>query len=298
MKLAIVVDSSCGLTKKQAEKKGWFYLPLIINIDGIEYRDGIDITPENFYKMYKKESISFTSATPPGETLKLFKKLSAEYDQVIVYPISSGLSSQYETLIILAKEFSNVKIIKSKEVTYSIIADLIKLEEDIKNNDLTYKQGIKIFEERKFDSKIRCLYLIPKHNDALLNGGRLTPSAAKLAKLLKIVPVIIVKDGKLEKFEKGRIFDRTVIRLFENHYKNILKTISEENKLTLFLLDVKCADRDKLYEAILKVIDGNPNVEIVKSYIPPVVAIHTGLESVILYFEFNAKKVKNYINLN
>ncbi|MGL4343211.1 MAG: DegV family protein [Metamycoplasmataceae bacterium] len=294
MKLAIVVDSSCGLTKKQAEKRGWFYLPLNINIDGIEYRDGIDITSKNFYSIYKKESKVSTTATPPGEILDLFKKLNQEFDFTIVYPISEGLSSQYQTLLVLAKNFPKIHIIKSKNVSISIVDDLIKLENDINNNDITYKQGIERIESDK-PARKRTIHLIPKHNDALLNGGRLTPSAAKLAKLFKIIPIIVFnKDGKLDKYSKGRIFDRTVMKLFDSLYLHHSKNLGND-KLFLFFLDVNCSESEKLKKYIEEKTHCDKNFKLVSYHIPPIIAIHTGLESISLQFDYNNNLLLDFL---
>ncbi len=53
MKYAIVTDSSIGLTKAQTEKLGWFFLPLNLVIDGVNYADGVDITSDTlFEKIY------------------------------------------------------------------------------------------------------------------------------------------------------------------------------------------------------------------------------------------------------
>ena len=85
MKLAIVVDSSCGLTKKEAESRGWHFLPLYLDIDGKEYRDGIDITSDNFLDYYKPTSIGKTSCTPIGEALQLIEDLDPAYEGLVSF---------------------------------------------------------------------------------------------------------------------------------------------------------------------------------------------------------------------
>ncbi|MFL1037999.1 DegV family protein, partial [Mycoplasmopsis synoviae] len=52
--------------------------------------------------------------------------------------------------------------------------------------------------------------LVPKYNNFLVKGGRLSPQAALLAKLLNIVPIIKFENGELKKEGKGRIFERVV----------------------------------------------------------------------------------------
>ncbi|WP_429994896.1 DegV family protein, partial [Mycoplasmopsis bovis] len=56
MKYAIVTDSSIGLTKAQTEKLGWFFLPLNLVIDGVNYADGVDITSDTLFEKFTLES--------------------------------------------------------------------------------------------------------------------------------------------------------------------------------------------------------------------------------------------------
>lgn len=288
MKLAIVVDSSCGLTKKQAEERGWFFLPLYINIDGKEYADGVDITPKNFKEIYKKSSICSTSCTPPGEVIKLFEKISKTHDFVVFYPISQYLSSQYQNIELLSRSYKNVFVIKSSNVSQMIIFDLVEFEKNVLRNEITVKQGIQKIENK--NSNIPQALLVPKTMDALVRGGRLSPSAAKMAKLLKIVPVIGVQNGKLEKYNKGRIFNKVIINFGESF---LGKQFSKNKNQIIVVFNVENNDVDTLFSEIKTKI--NYDKEIIVVYMPPVVAIHTGFESIgfgIYNLEFDIAEYK------
>lgn len=294
MKIGIVVDSSCGLTKKQAEKKGWHYLPLYITIDGNEYKDGVEISPSTLTDFYKSDSKVSTAATPIGFVDDLFDKLSKEYDQVIVYPISKHLSSQYQNLKVIAKKekYSNIHIIESIGVTHLILDDLLKFEHDIKNNEITYKQGINRMADPKLKEK-SIVYLIPKTNDALLNGGRLTPAAHKIASLLKIVPIISFKEGKLEKHGKGRVFDKTLTKTFDAYWKEVDKFLDKSKPYSLIINHVKNQDIDNIVSRF-KEMHSNLNIKIIPT--PSVIGIHTGLESIAISIIENSELLDNLID--
>ena len=49
--IKILVDSSSELTKKEAEEKGFLFVPISVNIGGREYRDGVDLTKDKFYDL-------------------------------------------------------------------------------------------------------------------------------------------------------------------------------------------------------------------------------------------------------
>ncbi len=287
MKLAIVVDSSCGLTKKQAEKKGWHFLPLYINIDGKEYKDGIDINVDNFFDICKDDSVVKTSCTPIGESLQLIEKLSKENDFVVVYPISMGLSSQQQNLEMISKEFKNVFVVKSKNVCQLIVKDLIELEKDVLSNEMTVKQAIAKIE--KFDYSQATILLYPREMNALVKGGRLSPSAAKMAKLLKIFPVIGFQDGKLEKFDKGVTFSKTFFNTSVPQYKKLAK----KGITTVMFLDAGNEDADGMFEEFRTKVDYKEKT-IFRFKIPPVVAAHTGRGSISVFFTKLDKEPKTY----
>lgn len=287
MKLAIVVDSSCGLTKKEAQDRGWHFLPLMITIDGKEYADGIDLDPNTFEKVFSPKSVTSTSCTPPGEALKLFEELSKKNDFVVVYPLSQFLSSQTQNLEVLAKSFSNVFVIKSKNVAQLIVKELVELEADVLSNELTVKQAIKKIETK--NRSVPSILLYPDNMDALVKGGRLSPSAAKMAKLLKIIPVIGFQDGKLEKFEKGRIFSKTVVNTSSNHY---LKLKAKDKKMKMLFLDTFNDNADNLFNDIKK--QTNCNEPVVRLRIPLVIAIHTGYGAIAVFYDSFEKDISKY----
>ncbi len=286
MKLAIVVDSSCGLTKKEAEARGWHYLPLYININGKEYKDGIDLTVDNFLEYYKEDSIAKTSCTPIGEAHQLIEKLSKSNDFVVVYPISMGLSSQKNNLEVIAKDFKNVYIIKSKNVCQLIVKDLIELEKDVLSNDLTVKQAVE--KINKQDMSYVPILLYPRDIQVLVRGGRLSPSAAKLAKLLRIFPVIGFQDGNLEKFDKGVTFNKTFFNTAVDHYKKL----SKKKNITLMFLDTNNENANVLFDELIEKIEYKK--PIIRYSIPPIIAVHTGIGAIAIFFTELNKDISEY----
>ena len=287
MKLAIVVDSSCGLTKAQATQRGWHFLPLMITIDGKEYADGIDLTAQSFAKIYRSDSVASTSFTPIGYTIELLQKLANENDFVVVYPISQYLSSQMENLEVIAKDYTNVLVVKSKRVAQLIVKDLVELEASVLANELTVRQAVERIESQNYH--VPEILLIPETMNALVKGGRLSPSAAKMAKLLKIVPVIAFQDGKLEKYTKGRIFFKVVVNAAVTLYH---KLHGRDRHLTMMFLDMQNSNADNLFLQIRTELEySDPPIRFA---IPPVIAIHTGFGAVCVFITKLERDVKDY----
>ncbi|WP_036452070.1 DegV family protein [Mycoplasma buteonis] len=271
LKIAIVVDSSAGLSKQEATKNNWFFIPLMIFFDDKKLADGIDITSDNLFDHYNLESGSAkTSATPIGIAQDTFEKLSSEYDYVLVFPISKYLSSQAAMLESAAKDFANVRVIQSVYVAH-LISLKVKEFESMIQKGFSFEEAANQIE--KWDDQID-VTLVPKYNDYLVKGGRLSPAAATLAKLLQIVPMIKFTDGSLVKEGKGRIFSKTIQKVIDSKFEN--------------LTDIENYDCVILHSGNLEIsqyveyLTSKYNIVPYISSLANVIAMHTGPEAIVI----------------
>ncbi|MBU4691240.1 DegV family protein [Mycoplasma zalophi] len=283
MKIAIVVDSSCGLTKQQAEEKGWYFLPIQIDIDNKIFKDGVDVTSESIFDHIEKNSRVLTSSTFLGGTINLIDELKKEYEKIIIYPISKELSSQYQTLKMAFMGDEKVYVIPSQKISLPIIMELSLFEAKLKANQ-KYEEALKVFGHSD-----NTIHLIPENGEALVRGGRLTPAAASVAKLLKIVPIIEFKNGELIKYGKGRVFDKTIVKLAKEIH-------SSDSSKTLILINANNQNIDKIAHDIINNLEIN---ELYISNMPPTISVHAGNGAIALLYakitptELNA--LENYI---
>lgn len=273
MKIAIVIDSASGLSKQQTEKLGWYLLPLQMEIDGKNYMDGLDLVHENFFNIYKKESKAKTSTFNIAYATDLFTNLSKEYDKILVYPISKYLSSSYALLKNMESDFPKLRIIESVQIAQLMTIDLLLFEEKNIQNENSFEEAVKIIEQ---DVRRQSITLMPKYNDYLVKGGRLHPSAALIAKLLKIVPMIKWDDGQLKKEGKGIVFNKTVKKCIQSK-QNFYETLQLNNRCS-FILHSNSNNVEEYAQAMKHIYQESPII----SYIPNVICIHTGPEAITI----------------
>jgi len=94
-KIAILVDSGSDVPKEYRDRYHMYVVPLTIIYSDGEYRDGVDIQPEDVYARFSEE-IPSTSLPSPGMVADIFKQIRADgYDKVVAIAISSGLSGTH-----------------------------------------------------------------------------------------------------------------------------------------------------------------------------------------------------------
>src|SRR5699024_1136074 len=111
MKLAVVTDSTAYIPEELIEKYHIHTIPLSVIFGNESYREGIDITTENFYKKVKKEKNLPTTSQPAiGLFVDLFEKLAEDYDAIISIHLSSKLSGTFDAAKTASSMVQNIKV--------------------------------------------------------------------------------------------------------------------------------------------------------------------------------------------
>jgi DegV family protein with EDD domain len=98
--VAIVTDSTGILPKELLEQYPIIIVPMHIFIGDKDYRSDIDITPEEFYPIFRKSrELIHTSACSLGDFLATFRNLNQQGKSILCLPMSSKLSSFLEITV-------------------------------------------------------------------------------------------------------------------------------------------------------------------------------------------------------
>lgn len=200
-KVAIITDSNSGITQKQAKELGIYVLPMPFTIDNIDYFEDINLSQEEFYEKLKGDHKIFTSQPSPESVMNLWDEALKEYDEIVHIPMSSGLSSSYQTAQMLSEDYDGkVFVVNNQRISVTMrqsVLDAIML----KDRGLSGAEIAQILVDDKFNSSI---YIMVDTLEYLKKGGRLTPAAALIGQLLKIKPVLQIQGEKLDAFAKVR----------------------------------------------------------------------------------------------
>lgn len=246
-KVAVVTDSNSGITQEEARQLGMYVLAMPFTIDNEEYHEGITLNYDRFYEKMISDAEIFTSQPAPAKVMELWDSVLKEYDELVYLPMSSGLSSSYQTAVLLADEYDGkVEVVNNQRISVTLKSsclDALHLAEQGKSA----AEIRQILEEDKFNASI---YIMLDTLKYLKKGGRITPAAAALGTLLRIKPVLQIQGDKLDAFAKARTTSQgktIMINAMKNDIENRFGGM-EKNNVQLFVVHTKneaCAQEFK-----------------------------------------------------
>ena len=238
MKIAISADSAIDLSKELLEKYNIHTTPFTFLLGDKQYYDGEMTNEEIFSIVSNIKSLPKTSAVNEYQFEEHFGGLLKDYDAVIHFSLSSGVSSAYNNAVSVAKKIENVYVIDTKSLSGGIACLAIKTHQLI-NEGKSLQEILAIVEKIKNNIQVS---LVLNKLDYLRKGGRCSGIVCFGANLLQIHPQIIVKDGSLTVGKKFRgnfdhcvkLYTQDILSTFNNYDKSIVflayTTISDEAK--------------------------------------------------------------------
>ncbi|MBR5485036.1 MAG: DegV family protein [Oscillospiraceae bacterium] len=205
----IITDSSPLISPEQAKEMGFDVLPLSVSINGQTYLDLVDISNKYFVDLvnkYGKEGQHPTSSQPAiGSIIDAMN--SYPDTEILMLAMTDGLSGTYRSACSAAKiseNADNITVINTKTLAGPHQYLTLKALE-YANMGMTAKEIVDKLQPSIDNS---ASYLIPQDFGFLRRGGRLTPIAAAIGSMLKIVPVLVQTDDgcRIEKLALKRTF--------------------------------------------------------------------------------------------
>jgi len=203
MSVKIIVDSASDIKVTFAQQQNLGFAPLRTILAGTEYRDGIDILPDEFFeKLEANKEVARTSQVNVSEFAAMYEEAVNAGDDVIVITISSGLSGTYQSAVIAAADYpGRVYVIDSLSAT---AGEQVLIEQAIRLRDAG-KSAADIFAELDEMRKKARLFVRLETLEYLKHGGRISKTSAAVGGLLNIKPILTLNgEGKLETVGKAR----------------------------------------------------------------------------------------------
>ena len=273
---AVVTGSVAQVPNDVAETLGIEVLPLIISVNGEEFRDQVTISAGQLYRKMRTEQLIVKTAAPTvGEYYEAFKRLMEKgIRQIVCIPLSQNLSSDYSA----ALNAANIFITDYPDVKVSVI-DCRRVA--VPQGLLCIEAAQKLKDGASFDEVVDyCnkewrktgLFAAVETLKYLAQGGRIGKAASLLGSSLHIMPVLSVVN------DEGIAAPAAVLRRKDKIISTLISLVKKYTdgfrKLRLGVTHADNLEGAKaLQEALLKEFPGS---EIQISDLTPVMGAHAG----------------------
>jgi DegV family protein with EDD domain len=211
----IVTDSAADLSPQLAKDLGIIVVPLNIHFGTDTYRDGVDLTVEEFYhKLENSTTLPKTSAPSAGLFAEVFDKLAEETHEILTVSISRKLSATYDAA------YQGTKLMKKK-----CQVEVIDSSSAIMGQGLVVIEaarqalaGVNISEIVGMVTRTIPRIHIRATLDTLkyvVRGGRISKTQAWLATMLRINPILGIKNGEASPYARVRSRTKAIDWLYQ-----------------------------------------------------------------------------------
>lgn len=190
--IQIVTDSTADLGAALVQERGIAIAPLLVNMDGHSFRDGIDLSQQALFELVAAQGRLPTTAAPSVED---FIQLFAQAEESVYVGLSSRLSSTIDHARLAAEHFfGRVHVVDSLNLSTGI-GLLALLAADLRDAGLSAVE----IAQRVQDAVPRVwTTFIVETMRYLYMGGRCTALQSIAGSLLRIRPAIQVQpDGTM-----------------------------------------------------------------------------------------------------
>jgi len=201
-KFHVVTDSAAYLPASLVETYDMDVVPMTIELDGKLYREGIDISPEDFLKKLQEAKNMPTIIAPPvKEWAQLYQKLVREHPYILVLVHSSRLSDAFvNARAAINQVFGRARfwVVDTQTISFGqgvLVQEALKsIEEGMAPPDV-------VRQVRSMIPHIYAQFLMDRL-DYLERFKRVGPAQAVLGTMLGIKPLLTMEDGELIPIEK------------------------------------------------------------------------------------------------
>jgi DegV family protein with EDD domain len=268
-RVKIITDSSAYLPKQYVDQYDITVLPLSLIWDGKSYRDGVDIQATEYYtRQATATTLSTTSQVTVGAFKEAYEKLLGQGDEILVLPISSGISGTYDSATQALVDFKGkpIELIDTRLVSMALSFMVLTAAR-------VAEKGASLQEckQAALDAYPKIgVYFTVDTLKYLAAGGRIGGAKKFLGTALDIKPVLAIIDGKIEPVASVRTKRKALDKMLDLIEKDIAGRTPV--RISVFHANVPAEAAELQQKAAIRF----GAVEAILSEVSPAVGSHTG----------------------
>ncbi len=272
-RVAIVTDTTACIPREQVEKFAIELVPIELIFGDKVYRDGIDISPSEFYALLRQvEKFPTTSGSLPGPFLEAYRRPSRDVTGILCITESSRFSGMYNSAQIAAG--------MAKEVLSGVVIEVLECTTAAAGQGLVVLAAAEAAASGKSLAEVastardvmRRVHLFASLNSLyyLVKGGRVPKAAALASSLFKIKPIFTINDGDAYPVANARTNPNAMKRILKIMEQKVVKG----QPLRVAVMHADAPDRAK--ELAQEVSSRFDCAELFITEFTPVMGVHTG----------------------
>ncbi len=275
--IALVTDSTCDIPPAYLERYGIIVQPHVLIWNGVEYRDRVTLSSEEFYRRIQQEnSLPTTAQASAHDFLSLFKTLKEQGYREVVAIL---LSAQFSGAILSAQQAAEqspipVHVYDSRSVTAGLAWQVLAAAR-------AREQGASAQEMLAAADRVRrklSLVIALDTLEYLHRGGRIGKAAWLAGSLLRIKPLVRVnrETGITEAYG----VERTRQRVVEAMVKRFFSEVAGEGALHVAVMHGMA--EEEAQSIAERIRQEHPDAEVYVHLTGPVLGLNTGPRALAL----------------
>jgi DegV family protein with EDD domain len=208
---AIVVDSTADFPQGPQRHENWRIVPLYVRFGDESFRDYVDLAPPDFYARLRSSAVAPTTSQPtPGDFADTYRQL-LHYERIYSLHIAGRLSGTVESARAAAAEFGDrIRVVDTETASAAIAMLALAIQRRLDAGATDADIEALIERHRAGAELIFTLDTL----DYLQRGGRIGRAAAWAGQLLKVKPILTIREGEVVPLKRvrgnGRAFQEFV----------------------------------------------------------------------------------------
>lgn len=246
-KVIIASDSTCDLSEELIKKYDVKIIPLYINFGENSYKDNLEINLDQLYQMVEeRKEMPKTSASSPKDLYNFFKQYVDEGYDVFYTGIGSALSSTFQTAVIVSEDFDgHVACVDSGNLSTGIGLLVLKActfrDKGMSLNEI-------VDEIQNIVPRVKAQFVV-ETLEYLHKGGRCSGTTRFISSVLRIKPMIVVREGKMT---VGKKFIGSMKKSVMGMTKLFLSDVEHLDKEFVFITHTHAEDKVPLIKDMIK----------------------------------------------
>lgn len=215
--IKIVTDSTCDLSPEVVQRLGITVVPMVLNIDGLDVQDGVEISRGQFYAgLPAYRDFPKTAANSPAALADAYRAaLAAGGDEILSVHLPRKLSGVCAAADVAAGELRDeggtVRVVDTGTTSLGL-GWLAVTAAEMANAGAAMADIVGALDSQRARTRVFAMIDTLKY---LRKGGRVSAITATMGELLQVRLLVQLVDGEVTQIDRVRTRSRAIERLIE-----------------------------------------------------------------------------------